>query len=58
MARLDDFREAQGAHDFADGHSGKIGIRDHPDAHSGVDGKIFHAGQRLAVFQFRHWRFD
>jgi len=53
MARFDDFREAEGAHDFADPYSGKVGIHDHPDAHRRIDREIFHARKRLAVFSTR-----
>ncbi len=57
MARFDDFREAEGAHDFADPYSGKVGIHDHPDAHRRIDREIFHARKRLAVFQLGYWGF-
>src|SRR5882762_3719468 len=49
IAGFGDFGEAEGAHDFADLDGrhvlGEIG---HPDAHGGVDGKIFYAGEGLA----------
>jgi len=57
VARLDDFGETGRPHDFTDRHNRKVGIRNHPDAHSGIDGKIFHAREGLAVFYFWHWRF-
>jgi len=57
MARLDDFGEAEGAHDFTDRHGGKVGIRDHPDAHGGVDGKVLHPRESPAIIQFRQRRF-
>ena len=57
MARLDDFGEAARAHDLADGHGRKIGVRCHPYAHGGIDRKIFYASERLAVLEFRQWRF-
>ena len=49
MTGLDDFREAEGTHDFADGDGGKITVGSHPDAHRRINGEIFHAGERLAV---------
>src|SRR6266480_2302148 len=57
MTGLDDFREAEGTHDFADGDSGKITVGSHPDAHRRIDGEIFHAGERLAVLQTGNRRF-
>ena len=57
VARLDDFGKTGRPHDFADGHSGEVGIGHHPDAHRGIDGEIFHAGQCLPVFQLRNRRF-
>src|SRR6266404_3809725 len=49
MAGFGDFGEAEGAHDFADLDGrhvlGEIG---HPDAHGGIDGEIFYAGEGLA----------
>ncbi len=54
VARLDDFGETARAHDFADPDSGKVTIDRHPDAHGRIDREVFHARERLAVFQFRH----
>ena len=56
VARLDDFGEADSAHDFADGHCREVGVGDHPDAHGGIDGEIFHKREGLAVFYFWHRR--
>lgn len=51
VAGFDDFSEAEGAHDFPE-LDGRHVLRDvgHPDAHCGVDRKIFDAGEGLAVF--------
>jgi hypothetical protein len=49
VAGFDDFGKAEGPHDFTelDGRHvlGEVG---HPDAHGGVDGEIFYAGEGLA----------
>ena len=57
VARLDDVGEADSAHDFADAHCREVSVGDHPDAHGGIDGEIFHAREGLAVFYFWHRRF-
>jgi hypothetical protein len=57
MARLDDFCETGRPHDFADGHSGKVTIDRHPDAHGWIDREVFDLGKGLAVFQLGHWTF-
>jgi len=58
MAGLDDFAEAESAHDLAE-LDGRHVLRDvsHPDAHGRVDGEILDAREGLAVFKRGKRRF-
>lgn len=49
---FDNFCETEGAHDFAELYGSHV-LRDvhHPDTHGGVDGKISHARESLAVLE-------
>ena len=50
MPRFHDFREAERAHDLTEDDGRHVlGYVGHPDAHGGVDGEIFDAGEGLAV---------
>jgi len=52
MAGIDDFREAEGAHDVTESDGGHVlGNVGHPDAHGGVNGEVCDAGEGLAVLE-------
>jgi len=52
MAGFGDFGEAEGAHHIAQSDGGHVlGDVGHPDAHGGIDGEVFDAGEGLAVFE-------
>ena len=58
MAGFDDFGEAEGAHDVTESDGRHVlGYVGHPDAHGGVDGEIFDAGEGLAVLNGGEGRF-
>jgi hypothetical protein len=58
MAGVDDFGETESAHDLADLHRWHV-LRDisHPDAHGGIDGEVFDAGEGLTVVESGNGRF-
>ncbi len=58
MTGLDDFSKAEGAHHFTES-DGRHVLRNvgHPDAHGGIDGEIFDAGEGLAVLERGERRF-
>jgi len=58
VSRIEDFGEAEGAHDFADGDGGEITIHGNPDAHGGIHGEVFDFEEGLAVLELRDRRFD
>lgn len=58
MEGFNDFGDAEGAHNLAELNGGHVlGNVRHPDAHGGVDGKVFDACESLGLFEGGKGRF-